>query len=90
MGVNMDYKTTQTKTMHDYSMKRILKAPETDITKPYRDVTDEQFKEFVLATEKELNRIFTEEYAQDPESVAERAVYHTNELRTKILGVEKI
>lgn len=49
-----------------------------------------KFKEFVLATEKELNRIFTEEYEQDPESVAERAVYHINQLRKELLGVEKI
>lgn len=52
-------------------------------------LTGPKFKEFFIKTEAEVNRIMIEEYQNDPESVAELAMHHTNELRRKA-GLEKI
>lgn len=45
-----------------------------------------KFKRFFKDIEAEFNRIFTEEYRNDPENVSEVAIHHNNELRKKILG----
>ena len=52
-------------------------------------LTNEEFKTFFIETEKELNRIFTEEYKNDPQDVVNVAMYHTNELR-KEMGLETV
>ena len=44
-----------------------------------------KFKQFFLEIEAEFNRLFTEEHRNDPDSVAEVAMYHNDELRRKIL-----
>lgn len=45
-----------------------------------------KFKQFFKDIEAEFNRLFTEEYRNDPENVADMALHHNAQLRKEILG----
>ena len=51
-------------------------------------LTKPKFAKFYSLTEKEVGRIFTEEFANDPENIADIAIYHSNEIRKK-LGLDR-
>ena len=51
-------------------------------------LSNKRFKEFFILTEKELNRLFTEDFRNDVDNVTV-AMHYVNNLREK-LGLEKI